>query len=282
MNRFLLALLLLPIGCKGENVVDADGDADTDADADSDADSDTDTDTLVMSPNAFGVGVAEFAIDADGNAASFTAFDQAGTPVQGQVALSVLILDESATTSINDFNSCQITFGAPGPIAPSTTWATAAGVYWGFELPPGSTVVGDTCQNFEFPDEWEDDVAGKVGQWSWGFALNVMDPTVQSQLAAGFGAQWAAIEDGVVGGGWYSNLISQAGGDPNGYIDGGYAIGTQMDGTNTIVVDGAGNPVLLDADTEVWIGGPLPGPGIYSGSGVQYLTPASLLLGTPQ
>jgi len=280
MTRFLITALVLTVACKSEP------DPDT-----NDTDTNTDTDTNVsvetgdtgpgneFAPNAFAVGAAEFAIDADGNAVGFNGFDQAGNPVAGQVAITVIILDESATTAITVDNSCQITFAVAGPVAPSTTWATAAGVYWGFELPAGSPVVGDTCTNFEFPAEWGGDVAGVVGSWDWGFALNLMDPAIEPQLATGFGAQWAVLEPAVVGAGWYSDLLVSGGVDPNGYADGGFAIAQEVDATMTVQTDGSGQPILLDS-SQIWEESVTvtPGVGAYAGQGVSFITPASALL----
>ena len=278
MTRFLIAALALTVACKSSPEPDT-NDTDTNADTDIDTQTGDTGPGNDFAPNAFAVGGAEFAIDADGNAVGFNGFDQAGNPVAGQVALTVLILDESATTAITVDNSCQITFAVPGPVAPSTTWATAAGVYWGFELPAGSPVVGDTCTNFDFPAEWNGDVAGVVGSWNWGFALNLMDPAVQAQLEPAFGAQWAVVEPAIVGAGWYSDLLVSGGVDPNGFANGGFAIAQELDETMTVQTDGTGQPILLDS-SQVWEDAVTvtPGVGAYAGQGVSFITPASALL----
>ncbi|MCB9677014.1 MAG: hypothetical protein H6737_17995 [Alphaproteobacteria bacterium] len=281
MNRFLLASLVLAVACSG-------GDKDETADTDTtpptpDDTAPTGTDR-VFAPAAFGVGIAEFAIDGEGNARSFSGFDSAGNPVEAQVVLSVLILDETATTSINELNSCQVSLGVAGPIAPdgAGTWTETANVHWGFHLPAGSPVVGNTCANFTFPEVWGD-VASKVQQWDWGFAINEMDPQVLPQLEAGFGANWAAIEDSVVGAGWYSNILATNPNTPGGYADGGFVIGSEVnDADFSLVVDGAGNPQLLDADTVWFSGANLPGTGAYTGQGVIYIQPADFIVQTPQ
>lgn len=240
-----------------------------------------DTATLALEPAAFGVGVAAFAVNGSNQAVGFQGFDQAGNPVASQVELTIFLLNERAATSgtLGEDDSCFVTIGVPGPVD-LAAWADPATAWWGFTLPAGTPVRAESCSAFEFPAEWGD-VTSKVTQHDWGFGVAPMLPNVQSALQTQLGANWTAIEDHVVGAGWYSSLLVGNAQTPGGFADGGYAIASEVDADFVVQVDGTGQPELLDGATLFDAGTGMLAQGAYNGQGVVVLQPASLLIAPP-
>lgn len=291
MTRILLATALVMTACKGEEPASSDT-SDTNNPNDpnpSDPNPSNPTvDTVetgtgggAFVPGGFSVSQAAWAINDNNEARPFIGLDQTGAPVDSDVILIVTILDAdaAATGQIGPTNSCNVAL-TTGSTLPVASWTTAAGVWWGFEMPADAVVAGENCSDFDFPPEWGI-VADTVAQHSWGFGITEMLPQVETALIPQFGAQWDLVSPAIIGSGWYSSVLEGQTAFPGGFANGGYALGSEVDETFTVQVDATGNPVFIpsgdvfiDASSNIASGG-------YTAQGLVFLQPAEILLTPP-
>jgi hypothetical protein len=283
LGRPLLIALTLTLAACGSTSKDTAAPTVTGA-GDDDDDDDDDDDTSDTSggggaapfvPDYFGVGLGTFAIDPS-SGQMVSAQQDGGDPIPLQVL--VVFYAESVFDSgvANESNSCSVVLSHPGPIDATPvkgSWVGNSGLLAGLTMPADATVES-ACGNIE--DAAFANLGTDLLNFSWGVGVGLMTPSLDTELAGIFGADWASLQPYAGQGGWYVDLLEGSSFAPAGYMDTGYAIAILTDADNTIQVDDSGYAVLL-ASGDLDAGG-VAANAYYEVSPLGLIGPANLLV----
>lgn len=232
-------------------------------------------------PYAFAVTAATFGLDADAlEVVSVTGTDASGAPVDLPISVTVLVTDVSGaqTGTFTDENHCTVVLENDGPL-PYAAWTGDAGAWFGFEI---ASATGTTdCGALDFPPEWGENPVEHVTKWIWGAGINPLTEDTIDLL----GAVYPQLAPWIVGSGYHWEDLAAFTASENqeeyedGYIDVGFAYAYEVDEMGALVVDGAGNPVLLPSDDVAASGN--GATAWYELQNLRLLYPASVLLETP-
>ncbi|MBT3222525.1 MAG: hypothetical protein HN348_25915 [Proteobacteria bacterium] len=235
---------LAVVGCTDDGKPSEADDTDTDGtdvdDTDDTADT-ADTDLPSGVPYFFGA-MGTFAI-VDGEISAYTTYDSQGNEIEVDPTLAIILAPEDWSGDLSDpTQTCFIELVA-GNGATMAPWADTTAAYAGFSAPADAT-VSDFCMAWDF--KGVQNSSKLVSEYVWGVGLNDISADVttrlQQQLSA---AQWNDLEPYVVGGGFYLDLLTQTTEFSDGYVDGTYAVGVELDGNNKTEVDGKGEAVRI-------------------------------------
>ncbi len=163
------------------------------------------------------------------------------------ITISILISDSSVQTSgVNAANTCTVTLSTntPQPLIP----VDGIGAWWGFEMPADADVTTECYA--ELPAEWGGDPAAHVTAWTWGFAIDALDPTTSAQLESQVNpADWPQLEPYLIGGGGFTDALVGVLND-EGYLI-GYGQALAADADFGVIAGTSGYAEQLLA-TDVW------------------------------
>jgi hypothetical protein len=240
------ALVLLVAACSGgkETAIDATGDDDTVGDDDDTTGDDDDTTTseividgaLMFTTTVFGYdATTDMAVPTDD--ATYGPLPILFTVVIGDTSL------QSDPSGPSPFNSCNVVFGIDTP-QPLTSWP-GIDAWWGFEIPANAEIIYEDCSLVTLPAEFGGDAAGLIASKVWGTAVDALDPSLAAQFETQLGADWAALEPYMIGGGTYSSGFVGAL-NAEGYLS-GYGVAYEADANFAPIADGTGALIRVPA-----------------------------------
>jgi hypothetical protein len=180
------------------------------------------------------------------------------------VSFTIIFADDDFLASGFDPSAgfyCEVEFVSTEPAWPVVgAWVSDGGAVVGYELPATAVVQADYCDGrihtayANYLDVLTDSTIG-VG-------LHALTPKDQKELAAAI-PSWTLIRDWALGSGWHIEGVA-ATGAAAAYSGSGYAIGHEIDAYETVLLDGADQPMPRARSLSLPFG-ELPTAGWYEG-----------------